>query len=395
MLQAPERLVFYASVGSRLDAYQIDTKECRLAQLGSRHLPASVQYVVRHPALPFLYVASSDQFAPDSRGIHEISVFQIDRETGDLKDTRQGVGLRARPIHITIAATGDFAFVAYNNPSGVTVHAIDDKGRIGSAISQENELDTGTYAHQVRVMPSGREVLLVTRGNPPKDGMPGDRGALKLYGFERGQLVDLQSVSPGPEGGFGPRHVDFHPTSPWTYVSVETQNQLQAYLLENGRISQRPFSVTTTLQKPIAALPSQMAGAIHVHPNGRFVYVANRSDATRHQNGQPVYAGGENTIAVFSIDPKNGLPTLIQSIDTRGIHARTFSLDGRGRMLVVANTVSLWQELDGSLSRIPAGFSIYRLADDGTMSFVRKYDVELPGGGWGDSLFWSGITELH
>jgi 6-phosphogluconolactonase len=63
-----------------------------------------------------------------------------------------------------------------------------------------------------------------------------------------------------------------------------------------------------------------------VHPNGRFVYLTNRAAATVELEGKKVFAGGENSVAVFSIDPATGEPTLIQNIDGRGIQLRTFAM---------------------------------------------------------------------
>jgi 6-phosphogluconolactonase (cycloisomerase 2 family) len=64
-----------------------------------------------------------------------------------------------------------------------------------------------------------------------------------------------------------------------------------------------------------------------LHPSGRFVYVGNRASATTDVQGTPVSIGGENTIAVFSINQETGEPTLIQTADTRGFHPRTFAID--------------------------------------------------------------------
>jgi 6-phosphogluconolactonase len=77
-----------------------------------------------------------------------------------------------------------------------------------------------------------------------------------------------------------------------------------------------------------------------MHPNGRFVYVANRASGTVEFEGQQVFAGGENTIAVFSINQNTGEPTLIQSADTRGFQPRTFAVDATGTILVAANQSS-------------------------------------------------------
>jgi len=37
-------------------------------------------------------------------------------------------------------------------------------------------------------------------------------------------------------------------------------------------------------------------------------------------NGKRVYRGGENNIAVFSIDPNTGEPTLVQNADPQSFH---------------------------------------------------------------------------
>jgi 6-phosphogluconolactonase (cycloisomerase 2 family) len=74
--------------------------------------------------------------------------------------------------------------------------------------------------------------------------------------------------------------------------------------------------------KTSPARPSRGA-SIHVHPNGRFVYLANRASGTVDFGGKRVSAGVENTIAVFAINRETGEPTLIQSMDTRGTHARS------------------------------------------------------------------------
>jgi Lactonase, 7-bladed beta-propeller len=54
----------------------------------------------------------------------------------------------------------------------------------------------------------------VTRGNDPSATRPEDPGALKVYGFKNGRLANQESVPPGNGVGFGPRHLDFHPTRP-------------------------------------------------------------------------------------------------------------------------------------------------------------------------------------
>src|SRR4030095_2624940 len=83
--------------------------------------------------------------------------------------------------------------------------------------------------------------------------------------------------------------------------------------------------------------PAQAAGAIHVHPTGRFVYVTNRNSGVVDFEGTKVSSGGENNVAVFAIDQATGEPTLLQHSEARTIHLRTFSIDPSGRLLVAAS----------------------------------------------------------
>ena len=98
------------------------------------------------------------------------------------------------------------------------------------------------------------------------------------------------------------------------------------------------------LTVPIEAVPLRCVE----HPNGRFVYVANRASSTSPFEGKPVFQGGENTISVYAIDQSSGEPTMIQSIDSRGYHVRTFAVDASARLLVAATiapiTAMAWEQ---------------------------------------------------
>jgi 6-phosphogluconolactonase len=131
-----------------------------------------------------------------------------------------------------------------------------------------------------------------------------------------------------------------------------------------------------------------MVGPIHVHPNGRVVYVGNRAGGVIEVQGKKVAAGGENTIAAFSIDQATGQPKLVQAIDTRGLHPRTFSFDPTGRMLVVANLTALPVRDGDNIRTQPATLSTYRIGADGSLTFVRAYDIETNG----MTQWWSGFV---
>jgi 6-phosphogluconolactonase (cycloisomerase 2 family) len=191
--------------------------------------------------------------------------------------------------------------------------------------------------------------------------------------------------------GFGPRHLDFHPTQPWIYVSIERQNKLYVYkLAADGTLGPDPAFMKETLADPSNVKPAQGAGPIHVHPNGRFVYVTNRNQGEVDFEGKKIFNGGENNVAVFAIDQQTGEPALIQTIDGRGIHLRNFGIDPAGRLLVASSIRPMPVRDGGQIKLLTAGLVVYRVGSDGKLEFARKYDVDTANG----QQFWSGMVTL-
>ncbi len=137
--------------------------------------------------------------------------------------------------------------------------------------------------------------------------------------------------------------------------------------------------------------PRQHGGTVHVHPNGRVVYLANRADWQVDYQGKKVFGGGENSIAVYSIDPATGEPTLIQHADTHSYHVRTFALDPTGKLMVAASIQPLAVREGTEVKTVPAALSVFRVGADGKLDFVRKYDVATNG----KIHYWMGIVGLQ
>jgi 6-phosphogluconolactonase len=389
----PHKAVFYASVGPALTLYHLDVEKASVARQSTVQLPANVQYAWPHPSARFLYVASSTG-GPGSAGAtgteHYLTALRIDPATGALQVHGPSAALHARPIHMSLDRTGAYALVAYNNPSGATVHRINADGTVGEAVKQNASLDGGIYGHQIRVAPSNKLAILVTRGNDPAGAKPEDPGALKVYAFNNGQLTNRASIAPNGGYGFGPRHLDFHPSLPLAYVSLERENKLYVYRLKDDTLEPQAIFMKDTLAAPGKEKTRQAASTVHVHPNGRFVYVGNRASDTVEFEGKKVFPGGENSIAVFAIDPTTGEPSLIQSADVHGIHPRTFSLDPSGRMLVSAQILPMLVRDGAEVKSVPANLTTFRVGDDGKLTFTNAYEVDTGG----LMQFWSGMVAL-
>ncbi len=391
------RSAFYQGIGDRLTQFDVDVDAATLTQRGSLIFPSNIQYVWPGPTTAsrkFLYVSSTDAAsgnAPNPGKVHRLAAARVDA-SGALQMHGEAAVLPQRPIHTSVDASGSYAFNAYNSPSNLTVHRINADGTVGAQVQQTAKVDVGIFAHQIIPTPANRSVILVTRGNRPEAKKAEDPGALKVYNFKAGQLSPLANLPVGGKGGlgYGPRHVDFHPTRPWVYVCVESQNEMHMHHMQGDSLAPEPaFKKRTTIGNYDIHFP-QATGAIHVHPNGRTVYISNRANATVDFNGKRVFRGGENNIAVFSINQTTGEPTLVQNIDPQSFHIRTFSIDPSGRIMVAASINSILVRNGNDVRQVPAAMTVFRIGDDGKLTFVRKYDVELGG----KLQWWTGFVRL-
>jgi len=379
----PTKVALYSTVGETLYHYDLDATSGDLTLRDSVVLPVKIHYVAADPSANFIYVGSSN-LGVGENGKHYLSAFKIDPVTGALQENGPDVALPERPINITVDKKAEHVVIAYNRSATLDSYEIMANGSVGRAVIQPERPDAAIYPHQVRMLPSGDAVVAVGRGNDATTTKPEDIGHLTIFHYNNGVLSQSQKLNMVP--GIGPRHLDFHPTQPWIYISVERGNKLMMYTLKDNSFSAEPI-----FKKELLAdvnLKNQRAGAIHVHPNGKFVYVSNRNDATvKAKSGQAVLAGGENNIAVFAIDQTTGEPTIIQHLDTRGIEARTFTIDPSGRFLIVANQEQRLGQ-DGKL--ISSGLVVFRIGTDGKLEFARKYDIDSQG----KDLLWIGSVAL-
>ena len=388
---AANKMALYASVGPELTHYDVDVEGAVLSRRATVTLPANVHYAWPHALGGHLYVASSNS----ASGMgpvgdkHHVTAFRIDPASGALTRHGDPIALPTRPIHMTTDIPSEHLLVAFSNPSAIKVYRVNRDATPGEELAQPGPIDAGIYGHQVQVSQNNRLAILVTRGHGAAGGKPEDPGALKVFKYQDGLLTNEVSVAPDGGYGFGLRHIDFHPTEPWVYVSLERQNKLDMFRIAGDSLTAGPVFRKETLAEPGNVRSRQVAGTVHVHPNGRFVYVANRASSTMEVEGKHVFAGGENTLAVYRIDPTTGEPVLIQHADTHGIHCRTFHIDATGRLLVAAHIMPLIVKDGAAFRTVPASLAAFRINDDGKLDFIRTHDVDV-----GDkTMFWMGMVQ--
>lgn len=389
-------LVIHASIGASIGTFAFDPDAIAATLIDTVELPSRVRYACRHPRLPVLYVACGPGDLPNV-----LCALRHD-DTGRLHPLGEPVSLPARAMEVTTDQTGDHVIVSYDTAPGLTVHRLNAQGGILDQLLPVEPFDTGHKTHSVALLPAAGHAIVVSLGQRGFGSPKYVDGTLGLFRFDRGTLEVVSRLVPPPMpgmDGFNPRNVALHPALPLAYVSIEGQNMLGMIRCEADNFDPTLMHVQTTLEGPGSVRKRQNLGAILVHPQGHAVYLANRNDGYLGGHSQaswlnpdpiPVFPGGENSIAVFRLDPQTGEPTMAQHIDTGGIHPRTIDLDPSGRVLVVGNAAPTRIEADQRIVDVPAGFTFYRVAPDGTLSHAGHHPVEVGA----EKLWWCAIAAL-
>jgi 6-phosphogluconolactonase len=393
------RTILYSALGTEMSFHDIDVEAATLTRLGAITLDEIIQYAWPNRARTILYVAMSGAgpMVKVKRPDHFVQAFRI-QPSGALVPYGPSIRLAHRPLHLSLDVEERHLLLCSNDPPDVTVHRIAADGSIGAPVPQM-PLDFGVTAHQVRVTPAGNIAIVPACAHHPTGEIP---GSLRLFSYSDGKLAPLAVIDADPARaaawqnvrngahGFAVRHVDFHPTRRWMYLCLETQCEIRLYDYSETGLAPAPRFIKSTLEGTELGRARQAASAIHVHPNGRFVYVSNRAQGTEEFRGAEVFAGGVNDIAAFEIDERTGEPVLIQHIETHGFFPRTFGIDPSGRVLVVGNQDPGAVRDGEELRRVLPSLVVYRVGKDGKLTFVSKQDH--PNNG--QVCFWVGIERV-
>lgn len=260
--------------------------------------------------------------------VGRVTSFRVDLTTGSLEKINDVKSLGAEPTHLSASTDGTHLFVSnYSvaaDPGGtLAVIPVDRDGRLQPVsqvkthrASQANpERQQSPHVHSAVESPDGRYVLAQ------------DLGADKIYIYRYDPAAHPEhplSASKEqpfvelPEGS-GPRHLVFGPTGKQAYVTLEMQGAIVVFDYADGKL-------TPKQTVPLAAEDFKgrnKAAALHVSPDGRFLYATNRGTA--------------NQLVVFQIDPNDGQLVLVSRHSVEGEEPREFTFDPSGRFILVAN----------------------------------------------------------
>lgn len=217
----------------------------------------------------------------------------------------------ADPAHIFLDATGRWLLTAYYVAAKVTVHAIDDAGRLSDTPHQE--LKTTEKAHAIVLDPSQRFAFVPHTGGEAIYQFAWDAAA--------GTLKPLSIPYRSTTRGTGPRHLVWRSQGDVSYVSNEQASSATAWELVPAT-GLEPLSTVSTL--PVDIRQPNSTAEIKLHPSGKTLYVANR---------------GHDSLAVLGVSEDGRRLTPVGHRMTEKT-PRSFDLDLSGHWLFVAGESS-------------------------------------------------------
>ena len=288
-------------------------------KLGEAKLAAELQrpsFLTLHPDGQHLYAVG------EISGGAGVTAYSIDRSTGVLTEINESSAVGEGPCHISLDRTGKMAMIANYGSGSVASYQIRPDGGLshpvsffqheGSSVNPKRQ--AGPHAHSINTSPDNRYAYACDLGL--------DKVLIYKIDPAKGTLTANEPAFATVAPGAGPRHFAFHPNGKFAFVNNEISmtETTFAYNAETGALTE--VATVSTLPPEDREKTGLSTAETVAHPNGKFVYVSNRT---------------HDTIAVFTCDPETGKLTLIQNAKCEGSIPRNFNLDPTGRWMIIAH----------------------------------------------------------
>lgn len=270
----------------------------------------------------YLTVSNNNRFVyvVNENKVGGVTALSFEPNTGKMKFINSQPSNGSNPCHITVDKDQKNIFVANYSSGNLTVYPLGKDGSIG-AMSQ-NIQDSGTGVNKDRQ--EGPHVHMSLLAPNEKYLFYNDLGTDKInicryHPSKVPPLTPAEQPFVSVKPGNGPRHSTFSPDGKYLYLLQEMGAAINVYSYDNGKLTE-----VQTISMLADNFKGQVgAAAIHISPNGKFLYASDRGD--------------DNDINIFAIDQTTGKLTFVARQPSLGKGPRDFMIDPQGKYLLVAN----------------------------------------------------------
>lgn len=267
----------------------------------------------------YLAISKNGKFVygVDESGDGKISSFAFDKKNGILSLINTEKNNGSAPCYVELDKTGNWLFAGNYSSGNLTLHPVNKDGSLGAMKQAIQHTGNGPdknrqqtpHVHCTYISPDNKYLYVPDLGI--------DKVMIYPFNSATGALDEANAFFAKASAGGGPRHITFSGNGKFAYLIEEMSGTVVVFSQQNGRLTkiQEANGLTETERK-------KASGAdIHLSPDGKFLYVSQRSN---------------NTLQVFKVDI-NGKIKYLAASSTAGEIPRNFSIDPSGNYLLVAN----------------------------------------------------------
>jgi len=299
-------------------SYSFDADSGALSPLGVAAELVNPSFVAMSPNRKNLYAVT--EVGNDGKTDALVTGYAVDERTGALARLNSQSSRGGGACHLVVDHTGRMLIVANYGSGSVAAFPLRADGSIGESTalikhegkSVDPKRQRGPHAHAVVVSPDNRFVFVP------------DLGLDRIYSYRidpaRGSLQPNQPAFATVKAGAGPRHVAFDSKGKFAYAVDEMGSSVTAFRYDKATGSLTEIQAISTLAPGFHG--ENNSAEIALDAKGRYLYASNR---------------GEDSIAVFFVEPGKGTLTYVRGVPTGGKMPRNFRLDPTGKFLLAAN----------------------------------------------------------
>jgi 6-phosphogluconolactonase len=328
-----KNLGFVNGIAKGISAYRMDAERGTLQLVIENGGIESPSFLAIHPNKKYLFAVN------ESSGF--VSAFSLEAKSGKLVFLNQQSSQGAAPCFVNIDKTGKLALISNYSGGNVLVFPIGSDGKLGSASDNvqhkgsgpDKSRQEGPHAHSIWVDPTNQYALACDLGL--------DKVIVYRLDLTNGKLI---SHSVGiVHGGAGPRHLEFHPDGRHIYVINEIDATMSVFTWDSNKGQLVEIQSISTL--PEGVNEPKSCADVHIHPSGKYLYGSNRGHdsiviySVDGDTGKLSLIGHESTRGKtprnFAIDPTSHF-LLVANQDSSDIV--TFQIDPQSGKLEYLTT---------------------------------------------------------